>query len=153
MVDLTQQMLNFFAQPNTDGSQGNYDNPLYCSGTFAFGVANVSTVSTTPAAGSCAAQFQLVQPLPQSLNVSKISYVKFYLSDVNGNLASSAATSIVENTNGVLHQVVTGLIVEGTTNATGQVGITLTASAGTYYVTFLLPGGNLITSGALVVNA
>lgn len=112
-------------------------------------ITGVTTVSTTPATGSCAAQFQLTT---SGNAVSGVCPVNMYLSTNAGILAASAASSIVALTNGVLQQVTTGLIVFGTTSASGQVGITLTATAGTYYVTFVLPTGQLIVSGALVCN-
>jgi hypothetical protein len=112
-------------------------------------ITGVTTVSTTPATGSCAAQFQITS---SGNAIAGICPVNMYLSTSAGALAASAASSIVALTNGVLHQVTTGLIVFGTTSTTGQVGITLTATTGTYYVTFVLPTGQLIVSSALVCN-
>jgi len=112
--------------------------------------ASVTTVSTTPASGSCAAQFQFKNAAAG--NIAAVTPFLMYVSDVSGDL-STAVSGITALTNGVLVQLVTGRNIMGTTNATGQIGITLSGSAGTYYVTFLLPNGKTAISSALVVNA
>ena len=65
---------------------------------------------------------------------------------------ATAATSLAALTNGSLTTLVTGKVALVTTSAAGLLGITLTMTAGTYYLTFVLPNGKIITSSALVVN-
>jgi hypothetical protein len=109
----------------------------------------VTTVSTTPASGSCAAQFQLINIAG---NIGSITAGDLYLSDVNGAMVT-AQTSIVVLTNGAIQQTGTGRTAGFTSTAAGLLGLTLTAAAGTYYIAFKLPSGKPAISSALVVNA
>jgi hypothetical protein len=112
-------------------------------------VASISTVSTTPATGSCGVQFQLLNAAAG--NIAVVTPFTMYVCTSAGNL-TTAVSSIAALTNGQLHQVVTGQVIFGTTNASGQIGITLTASTGTYYVAFVLPNGQYAISSAIVCN-
>lgn len=113
-------------------------------------ITSVTTVSTTPASGSCAAQFQL--KTFGGANIAYIAPISFYVSDASGNIAS-AVSSVATLTNGVTVEVVNGQIMLGTSTAAGLLGITLTGTAATYHVTFVLPNGTKVISSALVVNA
>ena len=111
--------------------------------------ASVTTSSTTPASGTCAAQFQLKTAM--ATNIAAVTPIWLYISTSAGSL-TTAASGIAALTNGALTEVVSGAICLCTTNASGQLGITLTASSGTYYVSFVLPDGKVAISSALVVD-
>lgn len=112
-------------------------------------VASVTTTSTTPATGTCAAQFRL--NVFGGAAIAYIAPIMFYVSTSAGAI-STAATSVAALTNGQVASLITGQVMIGTSTTGGLLGITLTASAGTYYVTFLLPNGEKSISSALVVN-
>lgn len=109
----------------------------------------VTTVSTTPASGSCAAQFQLTNIAG---NIAAITSGDLYLSDVNGVMVA-AQTGIAVQANGAIAESTTGRVATFTSTAAGLLGLTLTAAAGTYYIGFRLPSGKIALSSALVVNA
>ena len=111
----------------------------------------LTTVSTTPASGSCACQFALKNGAGTALAHAIAGFA--YSSAVDG-LSEVAITSFATLTNGVILPVATTKLFKFVTTATGTLGCTLTASAGTYYITFINPNnGRLLTSSALVVNA
>ena len=111
--------------------------------------ATVSIV-TTPASGSCAVQCTFKDSAGATL--SHAVNLAAYSSASNG-LTNVAITSLAVATNGaVLVLAATGAW-QVTTTAAGLLGFTLTATAGTYYITFRLPNGKLLTTGAIVVNS
>lgn len=112
--------------------------------------ASLTTVSTTPASGTCAVQLALKDSAGAALNhaVSGIGYS----STVDG-LDVAAVTSFATLTNGIIDPVTTTKVFHFITSATGTLGCTVTAGAGTYYLTLQLPNGKLVTSSAIVVNA
>ena len=111
----------------------------------------LTTVSTTPASGSCACQFAFKNGTGGALGHSVSGFA--YSSGVDG-LSQVAVTSFATLTNGVVLPVSTTKLFQFVTSATGTIGCTLTASAGTYYITFINTNtGSLLTSSAIVVNA
>lgn len=108
------------------------------------------TTATTPASGSCAVQFTFKNRA--GVAISSRRAMLAWLSDANGDVVA-AATSLVVLTNGKLTQLVTGQYAHAITSAAGLLGVTVTHAAGTYYMSFQLPDGKIITSGAIVVNA
>jgi hypothetical protein len=107
------------------------------------------TTTMTPATGTCACQFVFKDALGVQLIVPVAGIL--YLSGSDG-LSITSSTSIAVLTNGALLQLVTGKAALFVTTATGLLGITLTMTSGTYYISFVLPNGTIITSSALVVN-
>ena len=74
-----------------------------------------------------------------------------YASNSTG-LATGAVTSCAVLTNGMVIPLSATLAWQVTTSAAGLLGVTLTASAGTYYLAMRLPNGKLLVSDAIVVN-
>ncbi|MBT9176376.1 MAG: hypothetical protein DDT20_00689 [Firmicutes bacterium] len=111
--------------------------------------ASLTTVSTTPAVGSCAVQLSLRDSAAAVLGaaVSGIGY----MSNSTG-LAIAGVTSIAVLTNGAITQMVAGQVFNFITTTTGLLGATVTAGAGTYFITMSLPNGRLVTSSGIVVN-
>lgn len=110
----------------------------------------LTTVSTTPASGSCAVQLALKDVAGNAL--ARRTGACMFLSDVNGAIVA-AVTSLAALTNGTLAQTTTGQVAQISTTSTGLIGVTVTAAAATYYLTIVAPGGYLLTSAAIVVNA
>lgn len=108
------------------------------------------TMATTPASGTCACQFTFkdANGVAVAVPVSGIGYISS-----SAGAHASAVTSVATLTNGDITTVITGKLFYFTTTAAGLLGITVTAGAGTYYVTFILPNGKLSVSTAIVVNA
>ena len=108
------------------------------------------SVVTTPASGSCAVQISLKDASGADLDhaVTGMGYV----GSVSTGLASAAGTSVATLTNGEILTIVTGRLFNYITTVTGVVGVTLTASAGTYYITLQMPNGKLLTTTAIVSN-
>lgn len=75
-----------------------------------------------------------------------------YASNSTG-LAVAGVTGLAVLTNGALTELSVGKVAHVITTAAGLLGVTVTAAAGTYYLSLVLPNGNVITSSALVVNA
>lgn len=113
-------------------------------------VASVTTVSTAPASGTCAVQFALKDAAGSA--IAAVTPIMFYTSDVSGALAA-AVTSYAALTHGATQTLVTGQIQFATTDSGGLLGLTVTNTAGTTYVTFVLPNGKTAVSSAIVVNA
>ena len=113
------------------------------------GQAASMTMATTPATGSCAVQLTLKDAEGVALAHAISGFG--YASTVDG-LATVAVTSFATLTNGVIDPVVVTKNFHFITKADGTLGCTLTASAGTYYLTLQLPNGKLVTSGAIVIN-
>ena len=116
----------------------------------------VTTTSTTPASGSCAAQFVVKNAAGVAVAVPVC--IRAYLTDSATGLTHTAAgTSIAVLTNGALTTdgatPSVGPHFTLTTTAAGLIGLTVTAAAGTYYIAFVMPNGKLVMSSALVVNS
>lgn len=112
-------------------------------------VASVTT-STTPGTGTVAIQFVFKDS--SGITLTTPSTMLMYLSASSGLTHATAATSFAALTNGAVTSLVTGQHAVVTTTAAGLLGITMVATAGTRYVTFVLPNGKLLVSGALVTN-
>ena len=108
-----------------------------------------ATMATTPASGTCAVQLTIKNSTSSAIGhaVSGIGY----LSTVDG-LAIAAATGIAVLTNGALTELVTGKLFHFVSTAAGLLGATVTAGAGSYYITLQMPNGKLVTTAAIVVN-
>lgn len=115
---------------------------------------NVTSVATatTPASGTCAVQLTFKNRAAAA--ISSVRRMQMYISDVNG-VPSTAVTSFATLTNGTVDTAATGVTGKYTwvnTTSAGLLGITVTASAGTYYLSFVLAEGRVITTSAIVVN-
>lgn len=110
----------------------------------------VVTTTATPASGTCAVQFQFKDPTNTTVNIAHQLSGICYSSTAAG--VPSAITSGATLTNGTITPVVATTIWHFVTNATGQLGITLTSDAGSRYITFVLPNGKLLTSTVCTVN-
>lgn len=117
------------------------------------GWASFST-SATPASGSCAVQFVFKDAAGVAMTEPVAG--TFYLSEVATGLTRDPAdTSVAVLTNGVV-QNIDAAVHNGwhfVTDATGKLGITITAAADDYYVVFLKPNGTLGISTVCTVNA
>ena len=108
------------------------------------------SATVTPDTGSNAAQFAFKNAAGTA--ISSMRTMMAYISTSAGE-PTSAVTSIAALTNGQLVNLATGSVSMATTTAGGFLGVTTTAEAtGSYYLTFVLPNGKLLTSPALVVN-
>jgi len=115
----------------------------------------VTTASTTPASGSCAAQFVVKDADGVAVTVP-VSLEAYLTASATGLTHDAAGTSIAVLTNGALTvedaTALVGPFFRITTTAAGLIGLTLTSGAGTYYIAFILPNGKLAMSSAIVVN-
>lgn len=107
------------------------------------------TQTSTPATGTNGTQFVFKNAAGAA--ISRVYSGTAYISDVNG-AHSTAITSMAALTNGSLSTLVTGKVIEFTSKNDGTLGITFTATSGSYYITFVLPGGVISTSTVLTVN-
>ena len=105
--------------------------------------------TATPATGTCAVQFELQDA--NGVAVSEIMSGIGYISSAVGALGS-AITSVATLTNGSILTIITGRLFHWVTSDAGLLGVTLTGTAGTYYVTLVLPSGKVVTSTACVVE-
>lgn len=112
-------------------------------------VATVDTVATA-ATGSNGAQFTFKNAAGSKVSTAKTMLC--YVSTSAGAIATSV-TSLAALTNGQADNLATGSVSLVHTTADGLLGITTTAAAtGTYYLSFPLPNGKVITSSGLTVN-
>lgn len=152
--DLTQLNLNGTAVTSDAGELNLLDGVTATTtelNTLAGLIASVSMTST-PASGTCAVQFTFKNAA--GVAISSARRIHYYISDSAG-VPSTAVTSFATLTNGTVDTAATGVAGKwgwANTTAAGLLGVTLTASAGTYYMSFMLPNGRIITSGAIVVN-
>lgn len=109
----------------------------------------VSNDTPVPATGSCTVKIRLLDYDNNPINY--LTWFKCYVSTSSGVL-STAVTSLSTATTGVGVEIVTGRILEGTTDINGVFDVTLTGSAGTYYLSVVLPNGHRFTTTSLVVN-
>lgn len=107
------------------------------------------TTSTTPASGTCACQFVFKNTAGAAIASPFAS--QLYFSNSTG-LAIANVTSAAVLTNGALAELKIGYVDFFVTTAAGLLGVTVTAGAGTYYISFILPNGAIVTSSAIVVN-
>lgn len=107
------------------------------------------TTTATPATGSNAVQFVLKNAAGVAISTARLLH--WFVSDVNG-VPATAVTSVVTLTNGVIVTTKTGAVGIATTSAAGLLGATLTMTTGSYYLSFVLPNGTIITSSVLTVN-
>lgn len=107
------------------------------------------TTTATPATGTCGVQFVFTDA--NDMAITGIRSGIGYLSDSAGALGS-AITSVATLTNGSILTIVTGRLFHWVTTADGEVGITLTGTAGSKYVTFVLPNGQVVTSTVCTIN-
>lgn len=108
------------------------------------------TMATTPASGTCAVQLTFKDAAVATLTHA-VAGLLFFSSSTG--LAIAAATSNATLTNGAIQELVVGKVDLFITSAAGLLGFTVTAAAGSYYVTIVLPNGKIITTAAIVVNA
>ena len=107
------------------------------------------TIVTTPASGTCAVQCTFKDSTGTALTHSIGGLMAFTNST---GLAIANATSNAVLTNGTITELKVGFVDFFMTTAAGLLGFTVTASAGSYFATFVLPNGQKITTTALVVN-
>lgn len=115
------------------------------------GMPTTFSMTTVPATGSCAVQFVLKDADGVQLDhmVTGIGYIG---TDAAGAASAAVSGSIAALTNGAVVDIVAKRIFHFITSATGLLGLTVTASAASYYVTLVLPNGKLLTSGPIVSN-
>ena len=109
---------------------------------------NSVSMTSTPATGSCAVQFTLKNAAGAAISHTHAGL--FYISDVNG-VPVAAVTSYATLVNGTVVSMVTGNIALGVSTAAGLLGVTVTGTSGTRYISFITRSG-IITSGAIVIN-
>ncbi len=107
------------------------------------------TTTATPATGTCGVQFVFKNAAGVTLSHAIAGRALFTGST---GLAFAAATSAAVLTNGAWHDSVAGYSADFVTTAAGLLGVTVTAGTGSYYITFILPNGKLLTSSVLGVN-
>lgn len=107
------------------------------------------SMTTTPASGTCAVQFIFKNAAGTTCSHAVAGLL--YFSSSTG-LAIAAVTSGATLTNGSITELKVGNCDLFITTAVGLLGVTVTASTGTYYITIILPNGKLSTSAAIVVN-
>ena len=114
-------------------------------------VASMTTVETG-ASGSCGVQlvFSDAAGVVMAVPTSGIVYVS---EDATGLIHDTAPTGLAVLTNGALTEVLTGTVALFTTDATGKLGITITAAADDYYLVVVLSSGKLLISEVCVVDA
>ena len=114
-----------------------------------------STIATTatPASGTCAVSLILRKSDGATALTHAVSGIGHIGTAADG-LTSAAITSVATGASfGEIVTLVTGRVFHFTTTATGALDLALTAAAGTYYVTLVMPNGKLVTSSACVSNA
>lgn len=116
------------------------------------GVRYSVTTAATPASGTCAVQFTFKDKSGTTLAVPTSGFA--YIATAADGLTSASVTSIAALTNGrVLNIPTVTSLFQYTTTAAGLLGITLTASAGSYYVIFVQPNGKILASTVCTVNS
>ena len=116
------------------------------------GVANSFTTTATPATGSCGVQFVFKQADGATSITTPFSGFGYICTAADG-LTTKTVTSVAALTNGrVLNIPTVTSLFHFTTTAAGKLGITITASAGSYYVAFILPNGKIAVSSVCTIN-
>lgn len=108
------------------------------------------TTTGVPASGTNGVQFVFKNAAGAAVGSRR--GMLMILTDVNGDVVT-AGTSVAALVNGKVVTLVIGQVALVECSAAGLLGVTLTHAAGTYYLTFVLPNGKLLTSSPLVVNA
>lgn len=107
------------------------------------------TTTATPATGTCGVQFVFKDSA--GVAITHAISGEAYFSTVTG-LAFAPATSAAVLTNGAWLDDVAGTTAKFITTAAGLLGVTVTAAMGSYYLSFQLPNGKILTSSILTVN-
>ncbi len=107
------------------------------------------TTTATPGTGSNGVQFVFKNGAGNA--VTGVRRITSWISDSAG-APVTAVTSFVALTNGNVDLIVTGKIYACQTTAAGLLGLTVTGSAATRYVSFQLNDGTILTSSAIVIN-
>lgn len=113
------------------------------------GVLYSFTTATVPATGTCALTIQLGDASPAA--IAGVRAGIGYISDSVGGIGT-AITSVAQLTKGEIKTLVTGSVFLWTCNSSGQLDMTLTGAAGSYYVSVVLPNGKYFRSEACVIN-
>ena len=109
------------------------------------------TTTATPATGSCAVQFVFKDVNGKNLTTPVTGLL--YLSKVNTGLTSNLAnTSLAVLTNGALTNLGSAGPSLFITTAAGLLGLTITATAGDYWIVFVKPDGSLLISDLCKIN-
>jgi len=116
--------------------------------TVADAIVSMSTTAT-PATGSNTVQFVFKDGTGAAI-ASKRSMIA-YISDIDG-APVTAVTTFAAATNGSVDLLIVGKQYRCLTTAAGLLGLLVTATAATYYVSFVLPNGKILTSSAIVSN-
>lgn len=112
------------------------------------------TTAATPASGSCGVQ--LVFKDATGVAITAPIAGTFYLSEVSTGLEVDVAdTSVAVLTNGAVTIMDTGVAsyYQFITDATGKLGVTITAAADDYYLVFIKPDGSLLISDVCTCSA
>ena len=110
------------------------------------------TTATTPASGTCAVQLVFKDAAGVQLAVPAGGML--YISEVATGLTNDPVDGLAVLTNGALDELVTGGASIFTSDATGQLGLTIShAGADSFWVVVILPNGKLLISDECVVNA
>lgn len=112
------------------------------------------TTTATPATGSCGVQFVFKDAAGNALT-SPVAGT-FYLSEVSTGLEVDVAdTGVAVLTNGAVTIMDTGVAsyYQFVSDATGKLGVTITAAADDYYIVFVKPDGSLLISDVCTSNA
>ena len=107
------------------------------------------TTTATPATGTCGVQFVFKNAAGSAIGHAIAG--EAYFSGSTG-LAIAAATSAATLSHGDWLDIVAGKTGHFVTTAAGLLGVTVTAGAGSYYLSFQLPDGKILTSSVLTVN-
>lgn len=108
----------------------------------------VASVTTTAVNNTGSNAVQFVFKNAAGLPISSVRSMTMYTSDVNG-VPATAVTSYATLTNGTIVTTKTGAVAQVNTTAAGLLGCTLTMTTGTYYLSFVLQNGTIITSTAI----
>lgn len=107
------------------------------------------TTSATPASGSNTVQFVFKNGAGNA--ITGIRRMTAWISDING-APVTAVTSFAAATNGNVDLMIVGKIYAVQCTAAGLLGLLVTGSAATRYVSFQLTDGTILTSSAIVIN-
>jgi len=136
---------------------GNYnfgkDGPLFNGAKMVPSYGSVTTTAT-PASGSCGVQFVFKDAAGNALTAPIAG--TFYLSEVDTGLEVDVAdTGVAVLTNGAVTIMDTGVAsyYQYITDATGKLGVTITAAADDYYIVFIRPDGSLLISDVCTSSA
>ena len=109
------------------------------------------TTTATPASGACGVQFVFSDANGDALTAPVAGML--YISEVATGLTSDLAdTTLAVLTNGALTNLGSAGPSLFVTDATGKLGLTITAAADDYWVVFVKPDGSLLISDVCVSN-